>query len=429
MKLETVKSVILAVLIGISLLLTLGLWSYQPNYKFMANMEYAEADIGGVDDVHKKDVIVPTSVIFHRYNRVYGFADPKQRESLYRDMQSWVMYNFKTGKADGPPTDDYQVELTFPYKLPMKILDSLFSFNEKIDLPDWSFQRIYITFNEDLSLKVQFLSENGDQRATALVNNSKKYNELWNYVTNPKELSEYILFKESDTPIYIPKNKPEMKQRRVAMQSINPGELVDVLFSNPEIVRRDTTNAGGVYYTDEVRGMRVKGDGKSIEFFNTLNTSYNQMEPMNLLDTSINNINEQKGWTSEFHLEELRPATNFIRYRMFYSGYPVFNSDLAVIEQEFRNDDLYKYQRPIVSFNTSPGENTVELPSGEDVIYMIDKSDMKADEIDDIRIGYHLAAEDDDLPYLTMKPAWYVKYNGNWQELEFDKLSINKGGA
>ncbi|MEN1966559.1 two-component system activity regulator YycH [Lentibacillus sp. N15] len=431
MKLETVKSFTLAILIGISLLLTLGLWSYQPNYKFLANINYTEADIGGNGELHKKDVVEPATLVFHRYNRVYGFTDPKKQQHLYHDMQSWVMNNFKVSDANGPPEKDNQIELVFPDKLPMSMIDSLFTFNEQaqVDLPNWSFKRMFITFNDDSSLKVQFLSANEDKQASVLVNNSKKYNQLWSYVTKQNDLVEYISFDASDRPIYIPKYKPEMKQRKLTIRDINPGELVDILFSNPEIVRRETSNAGEVYYTDDLRGMRVKGNGKSIEFFNPSNKNYHQMEPNELLDKSMNNINEQKGWTAEFSLEELRPATNFTRFRMNYSGYPVFNNDLAVIEQELRNEDIYKYQRPLVSFNNQPGESVVELQSGEDVVYLLERSSFKTEDIDDIRVGYHLTADENASFYVTMEPAWYVKYNGSWVELTFDELSMDKGGS
>ncbi|WP_088051670.1 YycH family regulatory protein [Virgibacillus dakarensis] len=432
MKFETVKTFVLVILVGVSLLLTLALWSFKPNLKFLGDMDYAEADIGGQGNLTKKDVVAPKNIIFQINSRYYGFSNPVERQSLYQDMQSWVLYNFKTSEANGPPDDDYQIELLFPDELPMEIADDLFTFDEEPDLPEWSFQRVFITFHpNDSSLEIQFLSTSGDRRASAIVNNSKKYNQLWAYLTKQEGLSEYIQYKESGIPIYVPKNLQEMTERKLTIKNIDPDNLVDALFRNPEIVRRDVTNVGETYYTDSARGMRVKEDGRSIEFVNPLNTNYERMRAFDLLETSMASINEQKGWTGDFNLEELRPSTNFVRFRMYYDGYPVFNSSLAVIEQEWRNQQLYKYQRPLFSYNSPPiGGSSVKLRSGNDVIYFIENASYKAENIDDIQIGYHLVYEEDDLSfYLTLKPAWYINYNGSWQEINFDELSPNKKGG
>ncbi|MGY0694635.1 YycH family regulatory protein [Virgibacillus sp. FSP13] len=431
MKLETIKSFILAILVGISLLLTLGLWSYQPNYKFLADMDYAEADIGGEGDIAKKNLVEPKSIIFHNHSQLYGFSDPKERQTLYRDMQSWVLYNFETKGANGPPTDDYQVELLFPDELPMEIVNYLFTLNEEITLPDWSFQRLFITFDvNDSSLELHFLSTNGDKQASFLVNNSEKFDLLWSYITKQNGLSEYVSLDKTGLPVYIPEHSKTVAQKKLTVTNIDADQLVNALFSNPEIVRRNNSNLGGAYYTDGIRGMRVQRDGRVIEFVNPLNTNYERMAPLPLLDISMRNINEHKGWTGNYNLEELKTLTNFVRYRMYYDGYPVFNSDLSVIEQEWRNGELYKYNRPLFKLNTMPGRDSVELKSGSDVIYYLQSSNHKLANIDDVQIGYHLVYDDNDLPYyLTLEPAWYVKEDGSWKEIMFDELPLNKGGS
>lgn len=427
MKLETVKSVTLAILIGISLLLTLGLWSYQPNYKFLSE-NYAEADIGGKDDVQKKDLVKPASFIFHQYDQVYGFSDPQQGQKLYHDMQEWTMGNLTEKTANGPPKDNNRIELIFPDRLPMELLDSLFTFDDDTEFPAWSFQRMFITFNQNSSLEMEFLSVNGNKRATAVINNTKKYDRLWTYMTKQDELSEYTAFNKTGPPIYIPKHSPEMKQRKVTKKDINPSELVDVLFNTPEAVRQDKTKAGELYYTDGFRGMRVKGDGDSIEYFNPLNDDFEQMDPVDLLETSRRNINEQKGWTGDFSLDALDPSNNTVRYRMYYAGYPVFNYNLARIEQEWHGQDLYKYKRPIVRFSMQPEESAVEMESGEDVIHYIkNKSNYNAEDVEDIKLGYHLTGDESNTSfYLAMEPVWYLKYNDNWRELNLEDTDMKK---
>lgn len=437
MKLETVKSATLAILIGISLLLTLGLWTYQPNYNFLTD-SYAEADIGGKDDIRKKDLVTPSSFTFHQYDRVYGFTDPEQGRDLYYDMQEWQMDNLTEKSANGPPTDNSQVELIFPDRLPMELADSLFSFPDNTDFPNWSFQRIFITFNQGSLLEVEFLSTDGNKSAKAVINNENQYDRLRDYVTKQDDLSEYTKLETADLPIYIPKNKPEMKERKLMKKRIDPGELIDALFSDPETVRRDPTNADEVYYTDGFRGMRVKGGDKSVKYFNPLHEDdedNEQMDPVDLLDISHDKINEERGWTGpgEHSLDTLDPSNDLIRYRMYYAGYPMFNDDYAVIEQEWHDEDLYKYERPIVRFNIQPGESTVELESGDDVLdYIKETSKYDKEDVEDIKLGYHVTedeSENETSLYLTMEPAWYLKYHGSWQELDLDDTDQDEGGS
>lgn len=421
MKLETVKSVTLAILIGISLLLTLAIWSYEPNFNFLSD-SYTEADIGGKGEMQKKDLVTPSSFVFHQYDGTYGFDDPEEGLELYDDMQDWHMDNLTEKSANGPPEDGNRIELIFPDPLPMELADSLFTFQDDTNFPNWSFQRIFITFNQDSSLEVEFLSADSKKSAKAVINDEKQYDRLWDYMTNQDDLSEFTKLETGDLPIYIPKNKPEMKERKLTMKEINPKELVDALFSTPETVRRDETKADEIYYTDGFRGMRVQGDGKSINYFNPLHEEDEQVDPVDLLDISHDEINEQKGWTGDFSLDTLNPSENVIRYRMHYAGYPVFGEDFAVIEQEWHDEDLYKYKRPIVRFSISPEENKIELKSGEDVLDYIDKeSTYDKEDVEDIKLGYHLTEDEKKTPFfVTMDPVWYVKYHDKWEELDMD---------
>src|SRR5690625_891410 len=113
MKFESVKTFILTILVGLSLLLTFGLWTYQPEHELLNDTSYInEVDIGGIEEA-KKDIIEPNHIIFHKDQRYFGYEDPINRQNLYKDIQSWTLYKLHISEDNGDPEHIYQVEVFF----------------------------------------------------------------------------------------------------------------------------------------------------------------------------------------------------------------------------------------------------------------------------------------------------------------------------
>src|SRR5699024_2436337 len=141
------------------------------------------------------------------------------------------------------------------------------------------------------------------------------------------------------------------------------------LFPNPSLV---TPNVREAYFTDGQRGMQVENDDLSLEYINPIGSNYDRIPAAELIDRSVNHINEQHGWTNNFNLTSMHKVTNKIRYRMTSEGYPLSdNHHKSVIEQESRDQELYHYVRTIVeAANVITNEDT-ELISGEKLIKLI----------------------------------------------------------
>ncbi|GAA0437190.1 hypothetical protein GCM10008983_12430 [Lentibacillus halophilus] len=435
MRFETVKSVILWALVVGSLLLSFALWNYKPEVEDLPPEQFQDrVDLGG-DEETKKNIIKPKSIIFRNEQHYYGFTDPNDSETLYQDMHSWMLYDFRTEESRGRPTESNQLEVVFPTAIPMSMLDSLFTFNGDPLFPDWDFERFFITFDEDdSSLQITFLDRKGDQQATAAVNNSETFSRLWQLLTTFEGLREYAQFDKAEQPIYIPKHAVEMANKSVAVREIGSHSMVDVLFRNPDAVIRNQINDNEVYFTDNARGiMRVYQDRRTMEFQNPLQSPFEQMEPAALLERSKNNINEYKGWTDDYHLMDIETSINTIRYQMFYDGYPVYgNNHASMIEQQYRIKDLNqpnRYHRPLFSLANLLSSKTEELPSGANVIdYLNNNKTYKPEQVDDIRIGYDLTYQGES-DALTLEAAWFINYKGCWQKMSSDDITLQKGGS
>ncbi|MFD1362672.1 YycH family regulatory protein [Lentibacillus salinarum] len=425
MRLETVKTFILSILIGISLLLTFALWSYRPEMgNLTEDVVEDSTDLGGTEETMER-LVEPGSIVFRNDGHYFGFADPTDQQSLYSDMQSWVMYNFRTTDSNGPPSEAYQVEFIFPDTIPMNMAGALFTFNEDVEWPDWGFERLFITFNQDTNaLNVIFLSEDGEQQATAIVNNSEKYDRLWDDLTAYEGLTEFLEVEAADDPFYIPADEVDVATKSIAVQTIDSGAMVDIMFTNPDIVTRSQVSENEIYFTDSARGiMRVYPNRRTMEFQNPLQSSYAQMEPEALLTQSMTHINDHRGWTDDYHLRDIdvNAETNTVRYQLFYDGYPVFGSNYStIIEQQYRAEELHQYNRPLYSLENYLGEDdSTTLRSGSQVLEYLDSSSTyDLADLEGIKIGYDLNYRSS-ADAITLEPAWFMNDNGSWQKIDF----------
>lgn len=428
MKFETIKSFVLTMLVGLSLLLTFSLWNYQQNYQFFSKNEYVDQQNLGGTKVTKKDIIEPNSIIFHNNGTFYGFADPSDRQALYHDMQTWILYDLQIRNGNAKPSNEQQLEITFPEPLSMQLAASLFSFNEDVNLPNWRFKRIYITFNRDAAtLNMVFLSLDGQKRAVAAINNSERYELLWSYLTTLDKLKEFKFVDSAGSSFYIPKFQVNMVSKRLTITPIDPWDLVDVLFAKPDVVSRNQISKYKVYFTDGLRGMRVFQEPKSMKYQNPYPTPPERKSPIELIELSMKNINGHKGWTGQYNLKRIDTTNNTIHYQMYYNSYPVYNSfSWSTISQEWRVMELSQYNRPLFKLGDVFSKNSVKLRSGNEVIRFLKNSrTYDLSNVNNIRVGYHMSYQGKKA--MKLEPAWYINYKGYWQEIIFEETSQNKG--
>jgi len=426
MNFELIKSYTLAILVVLSLLLTFILWNYKPNFERVFDTDYVdEINLGGTDK-KQEEIVQPESIIFKRHDKYFGFSSPRDTEEFYNEMQSWVLYDFWSTETNGPPNDDYQVEVIFPDAISLDVLPGLFDMNEDVEeLPQWSFRRMYLTLDEETStLNVFFLSVDGRYRAKAVVNNVAKQNNVREHIESLEGMVEYIPLLDTETPIYIRKDTVNVPKHTVTINTIDQKSLVNALFSDPSAVRRNVID-DETFYTDGQRQMSIN---RGLMKFVNPYQSYEPMSLNDLLERSIKDINDHNGWTDTYHLQEIDLVNNQIQYQMHYKGYPVYNRNgLSTIKQEWHDQERIQYNRPLFSINDSLGGDEVELPSGYAIKNFLQKSpNYELDNIENIKIGYRLSFQDSAFYTLILEPTWYMKYNGNWQEISMENNMMNK---
>lgn len=431
MKFETLKTTVLIILVITSLLLTFGLWNYQPNedLQVTTNTNYLnEVDLGGKEET-KRSIIKPSSIIFHSEGQYYGFSNPLEQDLLFQDMQEWVLSDYIREDQKGAFENDNQVEVIFPNEIPVSVIQSLFVLKENEQLPDWSFRRAYITFNQSYSsLNIYFPSVDGTEQVKFTINNASMYTQLWNFVQTKQELVSFIKYGPNNQPIYIPEDSIEMTIRSLAIETIPPPKLLEALFPNQSLI---SSNVGEAYFTDGQRGMQVLQNGLGIEYINPVHSNKRNRNPLELIDLSILDVNDHKGWTDDFRLENIDLTENLIQYRMHYDGYPVYHRlGLTRIEQQWRDNERFQYIRPLFKLNNLLGSDNIKLKSGEDVINaLLNEGNYDLSYVTDLALGYRLNYLDRASYSVILYPAWFIKYRDEWQAMRFtDVEEMERGG-
>jgi len=146
------------------------------------------------------------------------------------------------------------------------------------------------------------------------------------------------------------------------------------------------------------------------------------VKPIELIDKSIENINEHKGWTEEFHLESLDMSEQKVKFLMYNNGVPILGGNDSQIIQEWYKQILFKYKRPLFQISDKIDEEMIELESGLSVVnYLNNQSKYDLDYITDIRVGYDLVYRDISSYIILLEPSWFINYKDSWVKIDMNE--------
>lgn len=423
MKLEAVKSIVLTALILFSIMFTISIWNYQPSYKALDEPAFTDPQLNGEEET-KKGIIDPQKIIFHLNDQHLRLQDASAEESFYAHIQSLSLFDFEPVTENVEAEEGERVELLFPLALSGRTLMDIFTIEEE-DVPNEGlFDKISISLDNGSEFsQVEFIDTANNQQFTAHIRKNEVEKLMGNY-DDPDTFQEQVIFYgKNDLPIYLPAEEPELSERYFSVNLFSETSelepLVNVLFSDITAVYQNSI-AGGEQYTDGLKEIKVFDN--YMEFVDPL-AKYSEMDKWNLIDQSLNFINDHHGWTSgtedEFQLEDVNVSNNTIIYRMYFQNYPVVDeyNHLATIELTMHNQSVYKYSRPLLQLrdDLAPQEENIEIGSGSYVISLIEENkELAADMIEDISIGYKLT---DQQGSVQLVPGWYYKDNSGWKEI------------
>ncbi|SDJ56915.1 YycH family regulatory protein [Salimicrobium halophilum] len=442
---ESIKTIILVILVAFSLFLTLALWNYQPNLETVNQEEglIEETNIGGTEE-DIRALLTPEKVIYHDGGTHYGYNNREYIEETYRRMQTWSLFNISVSEKVIPSEGDV-LEIVFPTTLTSATIQNIFPIeSQNLTLPPLSFDRAFVQLSGE-EAGIRFMSPEGDRMLQASIN-SESLTQLQSEIGNASMWQEYLMFDEDEERrIYLPQDTVEVTKDVIVTETIPLKPLKNVLFSDPTVVKQFRLSNGDLRNSDSLSRMDLVAGGKKMQYLNPVTeqsevttTTFNTRE---ILMESVTFINNHYGFTDPFRVHNIRSTYGDIQFSMYFNERPILQDpeDFTSMSVRFETGVLQEYIRPMVTVdpyqsypNVSEENQITELASGETIETVIENSPRyNKDEITDIMIGYKLISQGGGFSnYYDLIPAWFVQQNGAWKEItDIDSVVQTGGGA
>ncbi|WP_079529009.1 YycH family regulatory protein [Halobacillus hunanensis] len=429
MKFETLKSIILLILICFSLLLTVGLWNYQPITDEVGEDSenvVEETTIGG-KEVKMSSLIAPSQFVFHRNGAHYSFEDGKDRENTYKLMKNWTLFNIHTEENRDVPEAANMMEVIFPTNIPAQAIKNIFTLGEQ-DFPPSSgeFRRIFFSINDNGGVDVFFKPESEDALAYGASLRSENIYQLEKLIATTEGVSEQVMFTgDGEKRIFLPEGETKVPWHILDTTSIRVAPLKNTLFEDPSIVKDIPAPRVEQRLTDSLSNLEVIEGGKRMVFSGLPREPSPQtaMSSYEVLEKSISFVNAHDGWTDTFRIGDLSTANTSITYYMYLKHLPVLASEgnIHTIKVDYQNGQEKRYARPLVRLEPSINKSGAKysLSSGDTIIALINESrKYNVKLIEDIEIGYKLVQQSGGYGGYSLIPKWFVLENGSWKEVE-----------
>ncbi len=439
MNIETMKSVILVILIAFSLVLTVALWNYQPVTNTLDSEDEVVISDTRLDELGSErtltELVEPSEIVFHDEGSYYKYEDPADQVSFFQQqMQQWNVSNIDAtpGEID-MDNHEQAIEMIFQTELPIETIQELFSLPEETELESLQqvFDRVFLVrhFDDQPATSYELWFVNSDTNGSAITLqadiSTPAGERAFRGLQNKEALAEQIRVADriqgglndgiGASHIYLPKSPPEVPEIVLQTDSVPATPLQNDLFPSNTLVSISSNNGERRIKTFQ-RQLTQLDNYNRMEYELTIPNTANQnpLEQYELITKSLQDINSHLGWTNDFRIDTVSTLLDQVQYRMYFGDLPVMeNTDtnmLATILISYQQGQIQEYKRPLLKFNryTNERESISTLQPGDEVVQFIQESEEhSSSEVRDLEIRYTLQEQTNNLVY-SLIPEWYV---------------------
>ncbi|SFA49885.1 Two-component signal transduction system YycFG, regulatory protein YycH [Anoxybacillus pushchinoensis] len=427
MKYETIKSIVLTILVCTSVFFTWSLWTYQPKYDFIENAKYIQNVPVSNVAVDYGTVIQPRYIFIHKNGNHYGITHHPDIYKFMKELKTWTFDHFedisgtiKKEKFLSFVHGKGQIEIIYPDDIPIEMYRTIFQIEDR-DIEKVRFDRIIIPIDESKQeINVYFICANERRVYKAVAQSASIEHIKQTYYTQAERYTSFLSYDINETKfLFLPARPLVLNRLQYYMDELSTERFKDALFTDPSFVKKDVL-AFGEEYTDGSRLMDVDLSKKLLLYVNPAARGEIKTSDPNVLQKSIDFVNDHGGWTDTYYFDRLDENDRKVTFRLFANGYPVFNRyGMAEIIQIWGENEIISYQRPLFTLAIPDRVSLpITLPSGYEVIDQLKKQkNIQHELIDDIVIGYELIRDTERENIVMLEPAWYCLYNGTWRKV------------
>ena len=433
---EHVKTAILWFLVVLSIFLTFSIWTYTPSYPTIQKAPVV--DISIADRKRINEVVKPYKMVFSLKAGLSGTTSFPQVERVLGVMKDWEIRNLSLVSNNLSPAELNEYSLTtnrftmiYPTEIPFAVYDNIIPFTST-NIPGEGFDRMIVDWNrpEDDELTVYFASSISKQLYSAKVTK-----------VDPQQFQEKVLMPAADftkythihrngqLSMFVPTEEIASIRYTYILRNVPPTRFKDALFDNPNKVRRSFVGTYNEEYSDDTALLTVDSLDRTLSYVYPAAETDVPGIAHELVFDSMDFVNEHEGWTDDYRLVGINPATQKVDYQLFLLGYPVF-SDMTstTISTYWGTNRIFRYIRPYYTLDLSlPSETDAAiLPSGVEAAKLLEQVE-SVDEVkaSGLTVGYYLT-RDDERGLLNLEPSWFYLANGIWSRLTPETIG---GGA
>ncbi|WP_010677407.1 YycH family regulatory protein [Bacillus timonensis] len=429
MKYESIKTTILIILVLSSIVLTWTLWTYQPQYKDLGTDDLVE-EVATNNSKEIFQIIKPIKILYHIDGQHFGTFNEAELNRVMKELRSWDFHDVQnithTVQDDGLAdflNQSGHVEIYFPDPFPLQLYKSFFNINDK-EHSLISFDRLVIDVNSERQGEgiVYFVSTGDNLVYESRVDSRFTKEFRKSFYQTATRFPKQIEFELTDTnSLYLPEDTTDVNRIDYYIDLIEIDTFINRLFTNSNFVKRDVLTTGEVH-TDGTRLLRVYNNKKYIEFINPTRIGGKEETTTDLIQTSIDFVNEHVGWTDEeYRFFSWNKESQMTIFKLYVENIPVFSHDgLADIIQHWENNDIAKYVHPSISLQVKLNPKIkIPLPKGEKVMEVItSRPNFNPELLEYVTVAYELMDDDDNSQFVSLHPFWTYRYNGSWYKVE-----------
>ncbi|MFE8702000.1 YycH family regulatory protein [Cytobacillus sp. FJAT-54145] len=435
---ENIKSIILAILIVLSVLLTWGLWTYQPNYDIMENAKTVQ-EVALSEKKDLKEIVRPDRIFYHSRESHLGTNDPLEINKTIKELSRWNFNDFQDISSGVDNLEEFlqdqnKVEIVYPDIIPIDLYKNVLNIKVKDEL-NIGFDRIVISLENTTreSGFVYFISYSENTVVQSRVTASFITNYETNFYTNAANNPKFIRYVAEETSegrsLFVTEDPVTMSLYNYLIDPLPTEKFRDALFNDPSFVQNNYI-APIEEYTDGSTLLTINHDQNNIFYVNPAQENEVSMGANNILQKSIDFVNGHGGWTDPYRYVGMDPLGQSIVFRLYDpNGYPIF-SDTGISEvlQVWGENEINKYLRNNFSLGRRVESMEITLLSGKDALENLKKlDDFNPEFLQDLVLGYKMSKETQG-PLVQLEPSWFYKYNDQWWILPTDQNGGLKHG-
>ncbi|KRE97777.1 hypothetical protein ASG89_29690 [Paenibacillus sp. Soil766] len=330
---ESLKSVLLVLLIGTSLYQSFILASYSPpKIEPIRQSNYVQTETLG-KQAELSDMLFPDQLIIHLGNQQHSVLYPSNyyytrlldniKQRSFKGFRKTSMYLVNVNWEE-VRTKQLGVEIRFREGIPFSILQQLFRIEGEVPVENDKITKIWI-YSKGTNDEVRaFFFTDSPGVGYEVIGADFTSKDVENFVAYGEPSNLFKAMNSGD--YYLPLKTLHLPSYTFTYTQLTADQLKQSLFVDPGITRYLKERDGSEIYTDSKRGFQLNRDQRWVTYFDPVAPATSKTEVLEDLMAGIKFINQHIGWDGRYMVartpEKQLDNQTFI-FRQYYESLPI----------------------------------------------------------------------------------------------------------